>query len=165
MNCWPFFDSHLVEIVWLLTGRCTGPHFLFADLHSWKPRQQPPFPVKLKRIPAAILTWTGYWTCFTGVVSSFLVVWWGSIVHVIHLNTDSCRWGWLESRGPWALSRILHALWMHLNLLNIFKLILQFTNLTVLPCSLDGILPLPTICGPSGTHKLWDFKVNFVEVI
>ena len=38
-------------------------------------------------------------------------------------------------------------------------------TLTELPCSLDGILPLPTTCGPSGTHKRWDFKVNFVEVI
>ena len=35
----------------------------------------------------------------------------------------------------------------------------------MLPCFLDGILPLPTTCGPSGTHKRWDFKVNFVAVI
>ena len=39
--------------------------------------------------------------------------WWGSIVHVIHLNTDSRLWGWNENRGPRALSRLLHDLWMH----------------------------------------------------
>ena len=35
----------------------------------------------------------------------------------------------------------------------------------MLPCFLDDFQPLPTICGPSGTHKRWDFKVNFVAVI
>ena len=45
----------------------------------------------------------------------------------------------------------------------LFELILlDFNRLTVLPCFLDGIL---TICGPSGNHKRWDFKVNFVAVI
>ena len=44
---------------------------------------------------------------------SFYGRWWGSIVHVIHLNTDSRWWGWLEYRGPWALSRIMHVMWMH----------------------------------------------------
>ena len=50
-------------------------------------------------------------------------------------------------------------MWMHLVWTNLFN------RLTVLPCFLDGILPLPTTCGPSGTHKRWDFKVNFVAVI
>ena len=27
----------------------------------------------------------------------------------------SCLWGWLEYRGPWAWSRILHGMWMHLH--------------------------------------------------
>ena len=31
-----------------------------------------------------------------GVVFSFDGLWWGSIVHLIHLNTDSRRWGWRE---------------------------------------------------------------------
>ena len=49
---------------------------------------------------------------------------------------------------------------------SLFELILfDFNRLTVLPCFLDGFLPFPTICGPSGTHKRWDFKVNFVAVI
>ena len=48
----------------------------------------------------------------------------------------------------------MHLVWT--NLLN---------RLTVLPYFLDGFLPLPTICGPSGIHKRWDFKVNFVVVI
>jgi hypothetical protein len=57
------------------------------------------------------------------------------------------------------------SLHVHVDASFLFELILQFTNLTVLPCFLDGILPFPTTCGPSGTRKRWDFKVNFVAVI
>ena len=94
--------------------------------------------------------------------SFFCGRWWGSIVHVIHLNTDSRRWGWLEYRGP---SSLITNLACVVDASSLFKLILQFTNLTVLPCFLDGILPFPTTCGPSGTRRRWDFKVNFVAVI
>ena len=37
------------------------------------------------------------------VLFSFYGRWWGSTVHVIHLNTDSRRWDWLEYRGPFSL--------------------------------------------------------------
>ena len=90
------------------------------------------------------------------------------------------RWGWncarnsgvehvscpegceMNAEGLWALSRIFACV---VDASFLFELILQFKNLTVLPCFLDGILPFPTTCGPSGTRKRWDFKDNFVAVI
>ena len=92
--------------------------------------------------------------------SFFFGRWWGSIVHVIHWTLIAVDGVDLKAEGlePY------HESCMRCGCIFTFKLILLFTNLTVLPCSLDGILPLPKICGPSGTHKLWDFKVNFVEV-
>ena len=73
VNCWPFFHcfTRRSSDCWNCWPLCLAPPFFSTVMHSWMPRQQPPFPVKLKRIPAAILTWTGNRTCFTGVVTSF----------------------------------------------------------------------------------------------
>ena len=67
----------------------------------------------------------------------------------------------LKAEGLWALSRILHELWMH-------RLWTRFCwhNLTVRPCFLDGFPTSLTRCGTlDGIHNRWDFQVNFVEVI
>ena len=94
--------------------------------------------------------------------SFFFGRWWGSTVHLIHLNTDSRRWEWIEYRGP--LSLITNFAWIvDASFQTKF---FHYNNLTVLPCSLDGFPPPPTRCGTlDGIHNRWDFKGNFVEVI
>ena len=91
------------------------------------------------------------------VILSFFGRWWGSTVHLIHLNTDSRRWEWIEYRGPlglitnfaWIVDASFQTKFFHYN------------NLTVLPCSLDGFPPPPTRCGTlDGIHNRWDFKGN-----
>ena len=84
------------------------------SLHSLKPRQQPS--CCFKRLSAALLHETsGNRTCFSGVVTSFLV-------DLVRFNCArnsrvdyfSCPEGCeMNAEGTGALSRILHALWMH----------------------------------------------------
>ena len=134
----------------------------FQDAISLKPRQQSSFSVELKRLPAAIFTWSGNRTCFTGVVTSFWLLWWGLTVHLIHLNTDSRRWGWIEYRGP--LSLITNFAWI----VDASFQTKFFIKTTWQCCHVPWTVshrPL-TRCGTlDGIHNRWDFKVNFVEVI
>ena len=88
----------------------------------------------------------------------FLGRWWGSIVHLIRLNTHSCRWGWFEYGGPWALSRNLAR---SVDASCDFQLILLL-HLTFVPCSLDVSPTSPRQCGTlDGILRLWASLANF----
>ena len=116
VNCWPFFIVSQVGRVSVKQLPAVSGIFLLTDLHSWKPRQQSAFLLELKRQTAAIyMTFevTGHalqvWSL------SFLVSRWGwncapnsGVEHVS--RPEGCD---LNAEGLWALSRILHALWMH----------------------------------------------------
>ena len=72
---------------------------------------------------------------------------------------------WNESRGP--LSLITIPAWL-VDASYMFLLTsgFNFSNLTLVPCSLDAFPTFLTLCGTlDGILSQWDFMVNFVEVI
>ena len=92
-------------------GRCvlkqfpavSGNHLFWSSRDGRLQPRQHSFGSFKRQTAAIYMTFevTGH-PCRYGT-SFFYGSWWGSIVHVIHLITDSCRWGWLECRGPLSL--------------------------------------------------------------
>ena len=139
-----------------IAGRRAWHHHFFCAAAVVLNAVKPPFPTLLKR-QTGVIVFIMIWRrrpCFQVWYCFLLVVWWGSIVHLIHWLLKLSRGLWLELWGPWAWSRTIAC---HVVDVSEFWTVVVFLTWN---CRNVPFLELPTLGCSSWTTRSTDVEPN-----